>query len=234
MISGIFTWLSKALYANPLIALFASFIWGTLSILLSPCHLTSIPLIISFISGQEDISTKRASLLSTLFALGILITIALVGLITSLLGRIIGDVGTWGNYFAGIIFIIVGLYLGDIIKLPLPTTATIGYQKKGLGAVFTLGLIFGIALGPCTFAYMAPILGVSFNIARHNFLLAFFLLLFYALGHCSVIIVAGTSIEIVKNYLQWGQKSPGIAIIKKVCGIMLLLSGIYLIWTCYK
>jgi len=36
-------------------------------------------------------------------------------------------------------------------------------QRKGLLAAFLLGLVFGIALGPCTFAYMAPMLAVAFR-----------------------------------------------------------------------
>lgn len=67
MISALFESLTNALQAAPAIALGASFIWGILSILLSPCHLASIPLIVGFIDDQGKISTKRAFLLSLLF-----------------------------------------------------------------------------------------------------------------------------------------------------------------------
>ena len=42
----------------------------------------------------------------------------------------------------------------------------VGMKRKGLLAAFMLGLVFGIALGPCTFAYMAPMLGVTFKLAQ--------------------------------------------------------------------
>ncbi|MCK7527965.1 MAG: hypothetical protein MZV64_65400 [Ignavibacteriales bacterium] len=50
------------------------------------------------------------------FLLGILITIALIGVITASLGRLMGDVGAIGNYLVAVIFFLVGLYLLDIIK----------------------------------------------------------------------------------------------------------------------
>ena len=232
MLVSLFTWLSNALYANPFIAITASFIWGVLSIILSPCHLASIPLIIGFIDEQGRISTKRAFLLSTLFSSGILITIALIGVITGLLGRIMGDVGPWGNYFVAIIFLVVGLHLLGIIPLPLlGKSGQPAYQKKGLAAAFILGLIFGVALGPCTFAYMAPMLGVAFTVGASNLLLAVILVLSYALGHISVIVLAGTFAEVVQGYLNWNERSKGAVIVKKICGVLVIVGGLYLLYT---
>ena len=48
----LFTNLSHAVEGAPLIALGAAVVWGILSIVLSPCHLASIPLIVGFISGR--------------------------------------------------------------------------------------------------------------------------------------------------------------------------------------
>ena len=203
-----------------------------LSILLSPCHLASIPLIIGFIDNQGRVSTKRAFFLATLFSIGILITIAFVGFITGFLGRILGDIGSFGNYFVAVIFFVIGLYLLDIVPLPfLGHSGQPSYKKKGMLAVFILGLIFGIALGPCTFAYMAPMLGIVFRIAATNLLFAISLILAYAFGHCSVIVLAGTFTGLVQHYLNWNERSKGAVILKKVCGVLVLLGGVYIIYT---
>jgi len=231
MITSIFTWLSSAIQSSPIIALVGSFIWGILSILLSPCHLASIPLIVGFISGQETTSTRRAFWLATLFSLGILLTFAIIGIITGLMGRMLGDVGKYGNYIVAVIFFIVGLYLLEIINLPFlnnPNQSVI--KKKGALAAFVLGLVFGIALGPCTFAYMAPVLAVTFRVASTKLYYGILLLVAYGIGHISVIIVAGTFTEIIEHYLHWSEKSKGIKIVKKICGVLVILGGIYLIW----
>jgi cytochrome c-type biogenesis protein len=226
----LFTTLTRAVEGTPAIALVAAFVWGVLSILLSPCHLASIPLIVGFINGQGRISTKRAFIISTLFAVGILTTIAGIGVVTAAAGRMLGDVGKSVNYFVAVIFFAVGLHLLDVIPMPWSGPGQVGMKRKGMLAAFILGLVFGIAVGPCTFAYMAPMLGVTFRVASTNPAYAAFLLIIYGIGHCSVIVLAGTSTELVQRYMNWSEKSKGTAIVRKICGILVLLGGIYLIY----
>ena len=232
MINSLFSWLSSAMLGSPLFALTAAFIWGILSILLSPCHLSSIPLIVGFIDEQGRVSTKRAFYIASLFSVGILITIAVIGLITSLMGRMMGDIGVFGNYFVAIIFFIVGLHLMGIIPFPFLNSASQPKMKKrGMLAAFILGLVFGIALGPCTFAYMAPVLTVALTVSATQFLFGVLLIIIYGLGHCSVIILAGTFTGMVQKYLNWNEKSRGAVILKKICGMLVILGGVYLIWS---
>jgi cytochrome c-type biogenesis protein len=226
----LFTALTHAVEGTPALALGAALAWGILSILLSPCHLASIPLIVGFIDEQGRISTRRAFLISTLFAVGILITIGAIGAITAAAGRMMGDVGRYGNYFVAAIFFVVGLHLLGVIPMPWSGPGQLGMKRKGVLAAFILGLVFGIALGPCTFAYMAPMLGVTFKLAATNIGYGILLLALYGVGHCSVIVVAGTSTELVQRYLNWNEESKGAAILKKVCGVLVLLAGVYLIY----
>jgi cytochrome c-type biogenesis protein len=227
----LFTQLTRAVEGTWSIALTASFIWGILSIILSPCHLASIPLIVGFIDEQGQISTRRAFWISTLFAVGILITIGAIGAITAAAGRMLGNVGKYGNYFVAVIFFLVGLHLLDVIPAPWSGPGQVRMKRKGLLAALILGLVFGIALGPCTFAYMAPILAESFRRASTDPLYGKLLLLAYGLGHCSVIVLAGTCTELVQKYMNWNEKSKGAVILKNICGILVLLGGLYLVYT---
>ena len=230
MLVDLFTWLTTALTQSPEIAIGAAFVWGILSVILSPCHIACIPLIVGFIDGQGNISTRRAFVLSLLFGLGILITIGLIGLITGLAGRMMGDIGGYGNYFVAIVFFAVGLNLLGILPLPfMEGGANPNYKKKGVLAAFILGLIFGVALGPCTFAYMATMLGVVFSIASTQMMLAMTLLAAFAIGHCAVLVFAGTFTEVVQHYLHWSENSKGAVILKKICGVLVILGGVYLI-----
>lgn len=226
----LFTTLTQAVEGAVPLALAAAFVWGILSIVLSPCHLASIPLIIGFIGQQGRTSARQAFTLASVFALGILITIALVGAVTASLGRMLGDVGPWGNYFVAAIFFFVGLHLVGVIPLSWSGPSAGRVRGQGLGAALVLGLIFGIALGPCTFAYMAPMLAVAFRVATAAPLYAVALLLVFGIGHCSVIVAAGSSTERVQRYLDWSDSGRGTQILRQVCGLLVLAAGLYMIW----
>ncbi len=227
----LFTSLSHAVEGAPLMALTASVAWGILSIILSPCHLASIPLIVGFISEQGQVTARRAFWTSTLFAVGILITIAAIGAITAGAGRMMGDVGRYGNYFVALIFLIVGLHLLGVIPMSWSGPGRVKLKRKGMLAAFILGLVFGIALGPCTFAYMAPMLGVTFKLAKSAPLYGVSLLMAYGAGHCAVIVAAGTSTEMVQRFLNWNEQSRGVTMVKCVCGALVLIAGLYLLWS---
>ena len=231
MLEQLFTVLTRAVEGGPAVALSAAFAWGILSILLSPCHLASIPLIVGFIDEQGQISTKRAFQIALLFSLGILITIGLIGAITAAAGRMMGDVGAYGNYFVAAIFFLVGLHLLGVIPMPLTGPGQVKMKKRGRSAAFILGLLFGVALGPCTFAYMAPMLAVTFRMAAAHMAYGILLLLAYGVGHCAVIVLAGTFTESVQHYLNWNEASKGASILKKICGVLVLLGGLWMIYT---
>ena len=227
----LFSSLTHAVEGTPAIAITAAVVWGILSIILSPCHLASIPLIVGFIDEQGRISTKRAFGISLLFASGILSSIGLIGAITAAAGRMMGDVGRYGNYLVAVVFFVVGLHLLDVIPMPWSGPGQVGMKRKGMLAAFILGLVFGVALGPCTFAYMAPMLAVTFKLAATNALYGVLLLLAYGVGHCSVIVAAGTSTELVQRFLNWNENSRGTTIVKRVCGVLVLSGGVWMIYT---
>lgn len=233
MVNDLFTLLSNALYESTWLALLASFGWGIFSVLLSPCHLTSIPLIVGYISSGKVENFKRGFLLSLLFSIGILVTILIVGIITASLGRMVGDIGVYGNYFVAAIFFIVGLYLFDLINIDFSFNFLTKTSTKGYLGAFILGLLFGFALGPCTFAYMAPVLGLVFQNAQTNLFFALSLLLLFAIGHCSVIVLAGSFTSKLQSYLDWGEKSKKLSYIRKICGVLVILGGIYLVYTTF-
>jgi cytochrome c-type biogenesis protein len=230
MIEQVFTSLSRAVEGSPAIALAAAFVWGILSVILSPCHLASIPLIVGFIDVQGHTSTKRAFVVSVLFAIGILITIGAIGAITAAAGKIIGSVGPYGNYVVAVVLFVVGLHLLGVIPAPWSGPGQVSMKRRGMPAAFILGLVFGVGLGPCTFAYMAPMLAITFRLASTNLAYGVVMLLLYGVGHCSVIVLAGTSTEIVQRYLNWNETSRATVSVKVICGILVIIAGLYMIY----
>ncbi len=226
----LFATLTRAVEGTPGIALGASLLWGVLSVILSPCHLASIPLIVAFIGGQGATTTRRALGLSSAFAVGILLTIAAIGAVTAALGRMMGDVGAWANWVVAGVMLLVGLHLLGVIPLPVKA-ANVGRMKStGYLAALVLGLVFGIALGPCTFAYMAPMLAVALKVAGTAPLYGGSILLAYGIGHCAVIAAAGGSTGWVQRYLDWSNESKGATVARSLCGVLVIAGGLYMVY----
>ncbi|MBD3335208.1 MAG: cytochrome C biogenesis protein [Candidatus Eisenbacteria bacterium] len=227
----IFQGLTEAVGGSLGLAAGAAFVWGILSVVLSPCHLSSIPLIVGYIGDTGTATGRRAALIAAAFAAGILATIAAVGIVTAALGRVLGDLGQWVNYGVALIFFVLGLHFLDVIPLNWARIGPRQARGRGLWAALVLGLVFGVAVGPCTFAYMAPMLGVALKIAAASWAAAVLLLIMFGIGHCSVIIAAGASVGLVQRTLQWNEKSRGAVLLRRACGVLVLLGGVYLIIT---
>ncbi len=236
MLDNVLTALSGAIdaaAAHPLPAIGAAFAWGVASVVLSPCHLAGMPLLVGFVSSRGNLAAGRAWLLSCVFAAGVFATVALAGAVTWAAGRLIGDLGGWVNYAMAAVFIGVGLYLLEAVRIPWSVSAQERVARRGGGGLWTallLGLVFGLALGPCTFAYMAPVLGVVFKSASASPVLSAGLLAAYAAAHCGVIALAGVSAGLVQKALDWHDASCGAKRLKKACGALVIVAGLYLIY----
>jgi cytochrome c-type biogenesis protein len=225
---AIFMYLYEIMQGSAMIAVFGAFLWGLASILLSPCHLSSIPLIIGFINGKKNETVYKAFLQSLFFGLGILVTIVIIGVITGMMGKMLGDTGIWGYIFLTVFFILFGLILLDVVKMPdFNSPSFARFTKKGFLTSFLVGLIFGIGLGPCTFAFMAPMLGFVFQASANSLAYGILLMTAFAIGHIGVIVFAGTFVEWVETYLKWSSGSKKTQILKKICGILVIIAGLY-------
>jgi cytochrome c-type biogenesis protein len=230
MLESIFINLTEAVSGAPLVALAAAFAWGVLSIVLSPCHLASIPLIVGYLQGGGMVTPRRAAGLSTLFAFGILISIAVIGAITAAAGRLLGDVGPWGNRAVAAVFVLFGLHLLDVLPLPDNWRPQPAAPRRGAFGALIFGLVFGLALGPCTFGFMAPVLGVTFSAAKTAPLFALSLLALFGIGHCSVIAFAGMSSQWVQRWLAWQNGTPGAKWLRRACGLLVIGAGCWLLY----
>ena len=226
---ALFTGLGAAIGGNPAIAVPAALAWGVLSIVLSPCHLASLPLIVGYIGGRGRLAPRQALGVSIAFAVGILLSIGAVGAVTAAAGRIAGDRGVAGNRVLAVVFLLVGLQLMDVIPMPWQGAARGGDGRKGLLGAFILGLVFGLALGPCTFAFLAPVLAVAFKMSAADPLRAILLVLAFSLGHCGVIAAAGTGAGWIQRYLDWDVGTRGIRILRGCCGVLVILAGLWMI-----
>jgi cytochrome c-type biogenesis protein len=227
LFNNLYTWLTQSI----LFSLIASFIWGLLSIILSPCHLSSIPLLTAVIMRDKEITHKKSLLYSIFFSLGVFLSIIVLGLVTSILGRILGDIGKVGSIAVSSVFIIFGFVFLDVIKLDfLDFSLVKNISSKTRLSSFVIGFLFGIGVGPCTFGFMAPVLALSFKVAGTNFLYALSLILIFALGHSIVIILGLSFMTFLSKTLKWSAESKSALVIRRISGLILILAGIYSIF----
>jgi cytochrome c-type biogenesis protein len=180
------TWLT----ASPAVALPASFLWGAASILLSPCHMASIPLLIAYVAGQRIIPAPRqAARYAVLFAIGIFITIMVVGLICTAAGRILGDIGPGGQVAVGILLLWVAWTLFKPPQCVATGNLLCRVQVQGIKGAFVLGLGYGLLSGVCTFGFIAPIL--SLIILQKEVVVGVVMLVLFGIGHCLPLVICG-------------------------------------------
>jgi cytochrome c-type biogenesis protein len=184
------------------IAALGCFLWGMISVVFSPCHLASIPLIVAYVGGQNQIlKPRQAAHYAVAFTAGLFITIALVGIVCALLGRMLGDVGNYWQILVGLVLVWVALGMFGVQKCSLSGGLFLNrLNLKGVFGAFALGLAYGILSGACTFGFIAPILAII-TIQQKIATGVLFILLF-ATGHCIPIVAAGSSTALVKGIME--------------------------------
>ena len=217
------------LSGNAAYACAGAFLWGLASVVLSPCHLSSIPLVMAFVARESDGRQKRAALLSIVFTVGIFVTMALLGLVTGALGRLWGDAGPWTDWLGAVIFILLGLFLLDVLSFPKVSVREERFKNGGMWAAFVLGILFGTVLGPCAFAFLMPVLGLVMVKSASDPVFAGGLILAYAVGHGAVIVLAGTFSAGAVNFAQSPRFSPCLHWIRKGLGVLSLGIGAWFV-----
>lgn len=206
-------------------ALAGAFLWGLVSILFSPCHLASIPLIIGYVGGQKEaVQGRRAMFFAALFTTGLFLTIALIGAVCALLGRMLGDVGPWWTIPVGLILVWLALDMLGVARCSMGGGLLARFTLRGASGAFVLGLAYGLLSGSCTFGFVAPMLAVitlQKELASGMALIALF-----ALGHCLPIVVAGGSTALVRRLLAQGSFHEASLRFRRLAGVLVGLLGV--------
>ena len=210
---------------NHSLAFLAVFVGGLISAA-SPCVLAAIPLIIGYVGGYSGGDKKKAATYSLVFILGLSITFTVLGAAASAMGRFLSFAGQWLYIGLAVIAVFMGLQLMGIISLALPFQKTRTVKSKGLWGAFFLGLLTGTVSSPCATPVLAVIL--AYVSTQGDMLYGGSLLFAYAVGHCTLIFIAGLSIGLTESMVN----SKGIKnfslYAKQFSGAILVAAGLYL------
>ncbi len=210
------------------LAALGCFLWGVVSVLFSPCHLASIPLIVGYVAGQDRlVEGRQAALYAGLFTAGLFLTIAAIGVICALLGRMLGDVGPYWTIVVGLILLWVSLDMLGVAKCSLGGSLMGRFKLRGMGGAFVLGLAYGILSGSCTFGFIAPILAII--TVQEKIMTGILLIVLFGLGHCIPIVIAGSSTALVRRLMANASWQRGGTAFRRMAGILIGLMGLYFI-----
>ncbi len=228
MLETFFLTINEWIAGGAAIAALGCFLWGMVSVMLSPCHLASIPLIVAYVGGQQRVLKPReAGYYAAAFTFGLFLTIALVGIICALLGRMLGDVGNYWQILVGILLVWVALGMFGVEKCSIPGSQLHRLNVRGISGAFVLGVAYGVLSGSCTFGFIAPILAII--TIQQKVAFGVLLILLFAIGHCLPIVVAGSSGAAVRGVLENSTWQGAGKWFRKGAGVLIGALGIYFI-----
>ena len=194
----------------------------------TPCSLSSMPLVISYVGGYAGNDVKKAFRYSLVFCIGMAITFAVLGTTASLLGKIMQGAGSWWYLVLGVLMVLMALQTWELINVVPQSGAMSKNPKKGyIGAVIA-GMLGGLFASPCATPVLVVLLAMVAK--QGNLLWGLLLLILYSIGHSILLLIAGTSVGFVKKLSASKRFGRFNMIFKIVMGLLILLIGLYMFY----
>ncbi len=226
------------LSSHGLEAFFASFGVGVLTAA-APCSIITLPLLVgSAVALSSDIKTaqvkKRFTIYySLLFTLGLVISFSILMLLVAKIGIMLSIAPLWADILAAFASFLVAFYalgwLGSGINKEKIAKKLLRFKLFG---ALIIGVIFGLVSTPCASAPLVAIITVAQQ--SSNWLQAYMLVLAFAFGHASLLLVSGISL----GFAQSVASSKILAKISRALNgifiIMLLGIGVYYLYKAWQ
>jgi cytochrome c-type biogenesis protein len=201
---------------------------------LTPCTLSMLPITVAYIGGYAadengQPNRARAAIQSIWFAFGLATTLAGLGLVAGIAGRIYGQIGTGLTIGVSLVAILMGLNLLEALPLQLPRWSRLDnlHEKFPTGLrSYGLGLTFGLVASPCSTPVLATLL--AWISSQQDPVLGAGLLLAYTAGYTMPLVIAGTFTAAIKQFLALRKWS---AWINPTSGALLVGFGVFSLLT---
>ncbi|MEL7568630.1 MAG: cytochrome c biogenesis protein CcdA [Dehalobacterium sp.] len=217
------TLIEQSFWLAPLLALLAGVLTSV-----TPCALTSVPLVIGYVGGTGNNDPKKAFRLSLIFALGMAFTFTALGTAASLLGMLMRTSNKWWYIGLGILMVMMALQIWEIYNF-IPSTYLLSKStQKGYMGAFIAGVLGGVFSSPCATPVLVVLLGI---VARSgNVAWGVLLLLLYSIGHSILVLAAGTSVGFVKKMTSSEKYGTFSQVLKYLMGSVILMIAFYMFY----
>jgi len=198
----------------------------------APCSLVTVPLLVgSAVALNKDLAGYKkvlyTYLFASLFALGVMISFSILGLMVAKFGALFSIAPIWAYLSAGVLSIVIALYafgaIPSVDKSAVIRTL-VGYRLFG---AFLIGIIFGLVSTPCA---SAPLVAIISAAASSGYLFAYGLILTFALGHSLLLLGAGISVGFAQSIVSNRSLANLSDWINRGFALMLLGFGAYFIY----
>lgn len=211
-----------SLNQHSMTVLLLAFAGGVMSSLL-PCTVGMLPVLVGYVGGYTATSKLAILRQILLFMVGFALVLTALGIVASILGTAMAAiVGVGWYYFLGVLAILMGLQLLELIQIPLPQFVTrLPESKAGSWvAPIALGAAFGAASSPCGTPFLTAILG--FISRESNWVLGGASLFSYALGQSMLLLVVGLFTGLIKQMARFRQVG---SVITRLSALVFMLGG---------
>lgn len=230
MIDAWLSELASAISANMWLAPLLALLAGVLTSM-TPCALSSIPLIVGYVGGVGEKNTKKAFAYSAVFSVGTAVTFVALGVIATSAGRLMGTSSPIWYMILGVLMLLMALQTWEVFNFIPSINLTGKSKKRGFVGAFAAGVLGGIFASPCS----TPVLIALLAIVAGNGSLAWgiLLMLLYSIGHSTLVMVAGTSVGFVQRISANDRYSKASKVLKIIMGAAILLIGLYMFYLAF-
>ena len=212
---------------NVWLAPFLAFAAGALTSL-TPCSLSSVPLVIGYVGGAAGSDTRKAFRLSLVFVLGSALTFTALGTVASTAGMLFRGAASWWYVILGSLMVLMALQTWGIFEI-IPSSYLLSKnRKKGYFGAFIAGILGGIFSSPCSTPVLVALLAIVAG--KGSIVWGTSLLILYSIGHGLLVLAVGTSFSFAQKLSEDINNSRTSLIIKFVLGTLVLLAGFYMLY----
>ncbi len=212
---------------NVWLAPFLAFAAGALTSL-TPCSVSSVPLVIGYVGGAAGSDTRKAFRLSLVFVLGSALTFTALGTAASTAGMFFMGAASWCNLILGSLMVLMALQTWGIFEIIPSSYLMSKNRKKGYLGAFIAGILGGIFSSPCSTPVLIALLAIVAG--KGSIIWGASLLILYSIGHGLLALAVGTSFSFAQKLSENIEESRAGSIIKLVLGALILLAGFYMLY----